>query len=96
MIAADVHGKNHHCAGSFCDHLLEIDLAVADGRIVTCSRDNPPDLFFATCGGMGLTGVILRARFKSVRIQTAKIRQRLLQCGRPTSRQPNGADRLRG
>jgi decaprenylphospho-beta-D-ribofuranose 2-oxidase len=78
MIAADVHGKNHHGAGSFCEHLLEIDLAIADGTVVTCSREKLPELFLATCGGMGLTGVILRARFKLIRVETAKIRQKVI------------------
>jgi decaprenylphospho-beta-D-ribofuranose 2-oxidase len=76
MIASDVHGKNHHGAGSFCDHLLSLELMLTDGRIVTCSRVENADLFAATCGGMGLTGVILRAMFKLIPIETAKIRLR--------------------
>lgn len=76
MIASDVHGKNHHGAGSFCDHLDWIDLAVADGRVLRCSRTEHPDLFAATCGGMGLTGMILRAAFRMTRVETASMRQR--------------------
>jgi decaprenylphospho-beta-D-ribofuranose 2-oxidase len=78
MIASDVHGKNHHATGSFCDHLLSLELMLADGNIVTCSRTENAHLFAATCGGMGLTGVILRATFKLLRIETAKIRLRTL------------------
>lgn len=78
MIASDVHGKNHHGAGSFGDHLAWLDLALADGRIVRCSRDEAPDLFAATCGGMGLTGVILRAQFRLIPVETARIRTRTI------------------
>ena len=75
MIAADVHGKNHHCHGSFGDHVESLDLAVADGRVLHCSKDENAELFAATRGGMGLTGVILRATFRLSRIETAVIRQ---------------------
>ena len=59
MVAADVHGKNHHREGCFGEHVVSITLRVADGRIVTCSAADAPDLFRATIGGMGLTGHIL-------------------------------------
>ncbi|MDX7952829.1 FAD-binding oxidoreductase [Lichenihabitans sp. Uapishka_5] len=75
MIAADVHGKNHHVAGAFGDHVLWLDLMGADGAVRRCSREVEPDLFWATCGGMGLTGVVLRAAFHLVRIETDLIRQ---------------------
>lgn len=76
MIASDVHGKNHHGVGSFADHLLSFDLALGNGEVVTCSRSENTELFAATCGGMGLTGVILRATFKLAAIETSRIRQR--------------------
>jgi decaprenylphospho-beta-D-ribofuranose 2-oxidase len=63
MIAADVHGKNHHGAGSFGDHLEWFELLCADGQVRRCSRDENSTLFTATIGGMGLTGHILRASF---------------------------------
>jgi decaprenylphospho-beta-D-ribofuranose 2-oxidase len=75
MIASNVHGKNHHLAGSFGDHVDSIDLALADGRIVRCSREENESLFAATCGGMGLTGVILRARFRLMAVETSFIRR---------------------
>jgi FAD/FMN-containing dehydrogenase len=59
MAAADVHGKNHHRDGSFGDHVSRLRLRVADGRVLWCSPDEHPDLFFATLGGMGLTGHML-------------------------------------
>ena len=60
-IAADVHGKNHHLDGSFCAHVEQISLVLASGEIVSCSERENGDLFHATCGGMGLTGVIVEA-----------------------------------
>lgn len=78
MIASDVHGKNHHGVGSFCDHLSWIDLAIGDGRVLRCSHQENADLFAATCGGMGLTGVILAAAFRMKPVESAWIRQRTL------------------
>jgi FAD/FMN-containing dehydrogenase len=75
MIASNVHGKNHHLAGSFGDHVESIDLALADGRVVRCSGKENESLFAATCGGMGLTGVILRARFRLMPVETGFIRR---------------------
>lgn len=75
MIAADVHGKNHHGAGSFGDTVESLDLALADGRVVRCSPSENAELFAATRGGMGLTGVILEARFRLMPIATSLIRQ---------------------
>ena len=78
MIASDVHGKNHHRDGSFCHHIDWFDLALGDGRVLRCSRNDHADLFAATCGGMGLTGVVLRARIRLRAVETAAIRQRTL------------------
>ena len=75
LIAADVHGKNHHRVGSFCDHLAFVELMLPSGEIVRCSREAHADLFAATCGGMGLTGTILRAAFQLTPVETAFIQQ---------------------
>jgi FAD/FMN-containing dehydrogenase len=75
-IASDVHGKNHHVDGSFSDHVVSFDLMLPDGKIVSCSRRGNTDLFRATAGGMGLTGIILRASFHLKRVESAYIRQR--------------------
>lgn len=75
MIAADVHGKNHHGAGSFGDYVLWLDLTGADGVPRRCSPDEHSDLFAATLGGMGLTGVITAASIRLIPIETAYIRQ---------------------
>ena len=74
-VAADVHGKNHHSAGSFGDHVLWIDLMGPDGQVRRCSTDENPDLFTATIGGMGLTGVITRVAIQMIRVETAWMRQ---------------------
>jgi FAD/FMN-containing dehydrogenase len=77
MVAADVHGKNHHVDGCFGRHVLELTLRVGDGRVVTCSRSEHPELFFATIGGMGLTGHILLVRFRMVRVPSPWIYQEM-------------------
>ena len=74
-IAADVHGKNHHKEGSFSDYILNIDMILGSGDFISVTRENFPDLFFATCGGMGLTGFIYSATFQLKRISSTKIIQ---------------------
>ena len=74
-VAADVHGKNHHVAGSFDDHVLWIDVLTAEQGIVQCSPQQNADLFHATCGGHGLTGVILTVAVQMVRIPSMWIKQ---------------------
>ena len=71
MIAADVHGKNHHRDGTFGAHVESLTLAGADGAIWECSRAENAALFRATLGGMGLTGVILSARLRLRPVETA-------------------------
>lgn len=68
MVAADVHGKNHHRDGTIGRHVMALRLRVASGALVTCSREHEPDLFRATIGGMGLTGHILDVALRLVRV----------------------------
>jgi FAD/FMN-containing dehydrogenase len=75
MVAADVHGKNHHRDGCFGEHVISITLRVADGRIVTCSRTEESELFTATIGGMGLTGHILDVAVRLARVPSSWIFQ---------------------
>jgi decaprenylphospho-beta-D-ribofuranose 2-oxidase len=75
-VASDVHGKNHHVDGCFSKHILEMDVVVSNGEIITCSQEKNSDLFWATCGGMGLTGVITRAKFDLKKIETSYIKQK--------------------
>ncbi|HEV3340123.1 MAG TPA: FAD-binding oxidoreductase, partial [Pirellulales bacterium] len=70
-IAADVHGKNHHVDGSFADHLLEFRLLTSSGELLRCSRTENTQAFWATLGGMGLTGAIVDARFRLLRVTSA-------------------------
>ena len=63
-ISNDVHGKNHHALGSFGDHLLSIKLLRTDGEIIECSRQEKSEWFYATLGGIGLTGFILEAKLQ--------------------------------
>jgi FAD/FMN-containing dehydrogenase len=79
-IAADIHGKNHHIDGCFSNHLTSFELMLANGEIKTCSRTENNDLFWATVGGMGLTGFILEAAFKLKPITSSKINKRTIKC----------------
>jgi decaprenylphospho-beta-D-ribofuranose 2-oxidase len=72
-IAADVHGKNHHSAGSFGRHVLSFDLLTADGDVRTVTPVSDPELFWGTVGGMGLTGIILRASVRMKRVETSRL-----------------------
>ena len=86
-IGSDVHGKNHHGEGSFSRHLISFDLLLPNGEIITCSPESSEPtgsldssgqnagLFWATCGGMGLTGLVLRGTFQLKKIETAYVRQ---------------------
>ena len=69
-IACDVHGKSHHVAGSFGNHVVSLDLVLADGSTRTIGPDREPDLFWATVGGMGLTGVITSAVLRTIPVET--------------------------
>ena len=71
-IGPDIHGKNHHSAGSFGDHVVSMELLVADGRVLHLEPEGETsELFWATVGGMGLTGIILRARIQMTFTETA-------------------------
>lgn len=76
MIAANVHGKNHHRQGSFGSFVEWVDVLGPEGNICRCSPTENADLFAATIGGMGLTGVIVRAAFRMQAIETGWIRQK--------------------
>lgn len=70
-VAADVHGKNHHRDGSFGNHVLDLEVLLADGSRQRCSPTTNADLFWATVGGMGLTGVITRVSLQLVPIESS-------------------------
>lgn len=77
-IASDVHGKNHHVAGTFGQHVKSITLLLGAGDVVAVSPVEYVDLFQATCGGMGLTGVILNATIQLTPIQSSFITQKTI------------------
>jgi len=69
-----VHGKNHHVAGSFVTHVPSFDLLLPGGELRTVTRQADPELFWATAGGMGLTGLIVAATLQLKRVATARVR----------------------
>ena len=72
-IAADIHGKNHHRDGSFSNFILDFRLLTPSGEVLLCSPTVHPEIFWATVGGMGLTGVILSARLRLRRVDSAYV-----------------------
>ena len=74
-IASDVHGKNHHGAGTFGAQVQGIELLLGNGECVTASPTENTELFHATCGGMGLTGIILSATLQMKPIVASSILQ---------------------
>ena len=75
-VASDVHGKNHHVDGSFSRHVVSMSVLTGTAETFVCSPSANPELFWATCGGMGLTGIILDVKFCLKRVNTAYIRQK--------------------
>ena len=76
-IANDVHGKNHHRRGTFGCHVESFELMRSDGHIHHCSASENPDLFSATIGGLGLTGLILSARVRLMRVGSLDIDEKI-------------------
>jgi len=72
-IACDVHGKNHHRDGTIASTLVDMRLLLASGEVVTCSPTARPDIFWATVGGLGLTGVIISASFRLRAVETSYV-----------------------
>ena len=70
-IASDVHGKNHHIDGCFSESVLSFNLMLSNGRVENCKKRD--ELFLASCGGMGLTGVILDAKISLMKINSKNI-----------------------
>ena len=75
MVAADVHGKNHHKEGSFFQFIDKINLITENNININCSKDKNVKLFRDTIGGMGLTGIILDVSFRLKKIDTSYIKQ---------------------
>ena len=77
-IASDVHGKNHHSAGTFGQHVKSLSIVLGTGEVVTASPQSHADLFHATCGGMGLTGIIISATIQLLPIRSSLISQKTI------------------
>ena len=76
-IASDIHGKNHHKDGCFSNFVESITLQISNNLIIKCSGKENVELFRATCGGMGLTGVILEVELKLKKINSSQITQKI-------------------
>ena len=77
-IANDIHGKNHHKFGSFGNFVESLELLKSNGKKIICSNQNNKELFSATIGGLGLTGVILNAKIKLIKIQSSNVKTKSL------------------
>jgi decaprenylphospho-beta-D-ribofuranose 2-oxidase len=69
--ACDIHGKNHHVQGSFASTVSEIEIITADGQTRECSRVVNPELFWATAGGLGQTGIITKLTIQLLKVESA-------------------------
>jgi len=76
-IANDVHGKNHHRRGTFGRHVVSLDLLRSDGKLRRCSPTENAALFSATIGGMGLTGLILRATIRLMPVASLEVAEKI-------------------
>ena len=75
-IANDIHGKNHHRRGTFGNYIENLDLLRSDGKVKSCSLVENKDFFMATIGGLGLTGLILKAKIKLTPIKSSFIKSK--------------------
>lgn len=80
-VANDVHGKNHHVMGTFGRHVRHLQIYRSDEGVIQCSPSQRPDLFAATVGGLGLTGVILAVELQLQRMVSSEIEQRIIRFG---------------
>ncbi len=72
-IAADIHGKNHHRDGTFSNFVQSLELLTPAGELLRCTPANNSEIFWATAGGMGLTGVILSARLRLRQVDSTNV-----------------------
>lgn len=78
-LASDIHGKNHHVDGCWSDHVRRVEILTGSGDVVTCDAETEPELFWATAGGMGLTGLILAMEIQLVPIDGPNIEMEAIQ-----------------
>jgi FAD/FMN-containing dehydrogenase len=77
-LANDIHGKNHHCAGNFGNHVLSFELIRSSGERFVCSPSQNSEYFYATLGGLGLTGLVSWVEFKLIPIKGPLIDQQVI------------------
>lgn len=77
-LANDIHGKNHHCAGNFGNHVLSFELIRSSGERFVCSPSQNSEYFYATIGGLGLTGLVTWVEFKLIPIKGPMIDQEVI------------------
>src|ERR1700744_1693265 len=75
-VGSNVYGKNHRAEGSFSKHIIDMDVRLASNEQLTCSSENNADLFEATCGGLGLTGMVTRVKFRLKKVETSFMKQK--------------------
>jgi decaprenylphospho-beta-D-ribofuranose 2-oxidase len=80
-IASDIHGKGHHVDGTFGSHVHSLTLRTGRGEVIAVSPSETPEIFWATAGGMGLTGIILDATFDLIPVETSMISVDEERCG---------------
>ena len=73
-LAMNIHGKNNFRAGPFGEHVQEIDLVTPSGEVLTCNREQNPDVFHAAIGGLGMLGAITRVKLKLKKIESGLLR----------------------
>ena len=73
-VASNIHGKNHHQKGSFCDHVTELKMIDPIEGLLVCSPKTNPEIFHSTCAGMGLTGIIDTVTFRLKKIKSSEIK----------------------
>lgn len=77
-VANDIHGKNHHCAGSFGNHILSFELLRSSGEKIVCSPNKNSEYFYSTIGGLGLTGLVTWVEFKLIQINGPLVEQEVV------------------
>ena len=77
-VANDVHGKNHHRAGTFGCHVRKFELARSSGERLLCSKEENGQMFSATIGGLGLTGLILWVEIQLIRVESTMIDEEVI------------------
>ncbi|EYF05166.1 FAD-binding protein [Chondromyces apiculatus] len=77
-VSMNIHGKNNFRAGTFGEHVLELDLLTPGRGKLRCSREENPEIFHAVVGGLGLLGAVTRVKLQLKRVESGRLRVRSL------------------